>query len=941
MKKIISLLLLMSWLTVAVHSQAIHIFHDNKTKADVYVNAEVDSIKINPISKGTDKYEYALHTTTGVVKYDIGTVDSIKFNLPYLKLMPRKGKCQIPNDGLMWVVNYVYSSSDQPPVMRFPDGKEIQGEVIAQGEEDSLYGFTLNAQELYETRDGKSEEKWYIVDGERIDSLCVEFTGLSTFDTQWHEVGISSEATEFKLRPHVDNVELGNIYGIRPSDAGWDYDWADWEYNMDGDIVIKFSKNETSEKRELYITPHTEYTDCLWVLGQFVQLPAFKHTSDEHMQALRDFYNSTSLKDLETNWFSDAPLWEWDFSVNNHLWSNFYWHINDHVVNLYTGGGQYTGITGTLPPSFEVLMEDVYGNGELDLTQCALYGTIPQNVKDNPSWKEFGWNILQQMVWFGGGFDLEGHSNLYLDNSEVEDFVTGQSTNVYDVLSENKITWVFNGGAVDMIGGISDERVNKYLDYRDKGFGLVVTVGGYWDTPYDDYRDYVLNEREHNRLPADILWTKGFDKAPMGPYGSMCLIDDKGELIWYREYDGFMSDNYYLDQIDEVCRKYFGEPSDHPLYVSNVYESTDFSHDGEVMVLQEARIGNGIPLVFTGDKFIDKDFEDGVFESQMYEAMEQFFSIEPYASLRDRFNVYAVKAVSVNDYRGSNHVFNNDDMRVMEYVGKIPDIDLDNVTVGVIEYDPNYSFFVSGYASLLESGASISYMQQGNASEVIRHETGGHGFAKLLDEYIFDEAQDNRLSGEDLMTFKEFIKTYYHDREWGMNVATTDNPDEVPWQRFLKDPRYENEVGVYQGAWLYPYDLWRPTETSIMKETNESEFNAPAREAIYKRVMKLSEEDWIYDYETFVEFDQQCRLHERQTRANTNVTSRPIIHQSPKLRRVVDGKIEDIPIPFGHKSSTRGDVPAKKNIPHIKRDGKHIGKHDRVIIKKGEIFQLD
>ena len=37
---------------------------------------------------------------------------------------------------------------------------------------------------------------------------------------------------------------------------------------------------------------------------------------------------------------------------------------------------------------------------------------------------------------------------------------------------------------------------------------------------------------------------------------------------------------------------------------------------------------------------------------------------------------------------------------------------------------------------------------------------------------------------------------------------------------------------------------------------NTGGFNAPSREAIYKKIMKFSEGDaWTYDYETFVAFD--------------------------------------------------------------------------------------
>ena len=45
-----------------------------------------------------------------------------------------------------------------------------------------------------------------------------------------------------------------------------------------------------------------------------------------------------------------------------------------------------------------------------------------------------------------------------------------------------------------------------------------------------------------------------------------------------------------------------------------------------------------------------------------------------------------------------------------------------------------------------------------------------------------------------------------------------------------------------------------------MMRYNDTPFNAPSREEIYKRVMKESEGDgWTYDYETFVSFDEAGR----------------------------------------------------------------------------------
>ncbi len=58
---------------------------------------------------------------------------------------------------------------------------------------------------------------------------------------------------------------------------------------------------------------------------------------------------------------------------------------------------------------------------------------------------------------------------------------------------------------------------------------------------------------------------------------------------------------------------------------------------------------------------------------------------------------------------------------------------------------------------------------------------------------------------------------------------------------------------------------YRPTDYSIMRY-NVGGYNAPSREAIYKRIMKLSEgSGWEYDYETFVAYDAVNRSNASQT----------------------------------------------------------------------------
>lgn len=106
-----------------------------------------------------------------------------------------------------------------------------------------------------------------------------------------------------------------------------------------------------------------------------------------------------------------------------------------------------------------------------------------------------------------------------------------------------------------------------------------------------------------------------------------------------------------------------------------------------------------------------------------------------------------------------------------------------------------------------------------------------------------------------------------------MNTDFTSNPDNVKWSDFLKDSRYKGEsLGVFEGAGAYDSGVYRPIENSMMRYQSVSErFNAPSRQAIWIRVMRLSEgSSWTPDHESFVKWDQ---AHKATTTAITRTSS--------------------------------------------------------------------
>jgi len=339
-------------------------------------------------------------------------------------------------------------------------------------------------------------------------------------------------------------------------------------------------------------------------------------------------------------------------------------------------------------------------------------------------------------------------------------------------------------------------------------------------------------------------------------------------------YTTLLQNNLYGNKHDAVIA-YLEKELDSPI---ERYESSDYSADGKVKTLQKATVGKGIDLVITGDAFSDRLIADGTFEEIARNAAENLFSIEPIKSLRDRFNVYMVNAVSKNeeyfngcstvfsgDFGGGSAVGGNND-KVLTYARKaIADADMDNALVLVLMNSTKSGgtcyLLDAEDQSLYAGGASIAWVPFNDASaklgyslesSTLAHELGGHGIGKLADEYYYYG------KGSIPSSTASYIKSQ-HAKHFFMNVDVTDSPYEVCWSRFIDDARYaKEEIGLYTGAYTYEYGVWRPTENSIMFQHGflEQRFNAPSRAQIYTRIMKISEgESWEFDYETFVRWD--------------------------------------------------------------------------------------
>lgn len=726
---------------------------------------------------------------------------------------------------------------------------EIQSRAVS----THTHHYTVSPNDTYDSREAKIV--FYNPKDENVAdtvSIYQMYKGAILVARNEYQFGIDGGTLNLMVQTNLEfDIEVSDtwIQQIQPTRALTEYN-----------LSFAISKNTEQKDREGTITVKDKNSDKK-------QVVTIKQSRiDLEREVLIALYKATNGDNWtnNTNWCSDKPISEWYGIIKN--------PDKSLLISLNSNN-----LVGKLPNK----MRNLQNLSSLIISDNNIEGNIPEWIGEltNLDMLVASNTKLSGVIPKTIG-ELKRLRTLHLDRNNLEGNIPNEIGKLTELESISLGTNNLTGTIPEEIGNLKKIIRIRFEKNKLKG-NIPESIKDLTSLEYFSVTD---NELE-GAIPewfADMPQLKDLDLAGNYFSGSIPtqLVQCANWNIWESSIDILPQKNGYL----------IINPDD-------IYTSTDFTKDGEIVILQTHTRGNGIKLVLMGDLFVDIDMEtDGVYEQQMKKAVDLYFSVEPFKSLRELYDIVTIKAVSKHNILNKESAFstNTDNIffscdidKCMKYAQKaLNRNDVNNVQVIMI-----LNCIKGGIANtrLYDNGFSLAFCPNGITglnSHLILHEANGHGFGFFRDEYS---------TSDDIEVFPE-EKNYfevYHNKGWYMNVDS--NPDEIAWIHFINDLRYQKEgIGIYEGISGFKKGAYRATEGSIMNNKIDL-FNAPMREAIYKRAMKLAYGDsWTYDYEEFVKFDAQG--HADWVEAINNISTRSVqSNSSPKQYKHIPPKIFNYP----------------------------------------------
>lgn len=393
----------------------------------------------------------------------------------------------------------------------------------------------------------------------------------------------------------------------------------------------------------------------------------------------------------------------------------------------------------------------------------------------------------------------------------------------------------------------------------------------------------------HFNFSSWVESPKGEFCRAIGAHSKYCVIrapeDVKEQMIQsINIYSNYA--NSYIQWVDsETPFPTYSDP------YQELYKSTDFSKDGTYKQIQKATKGKGIDIVLMGEAYSDRLISDGKYDNDINRAVNHLFSEAPLCELKDYFNIYIMYAVSENESRAGITAFDTGiSSKIVEnwldrqrYWFLRPPCNLENYLT--ILY-PNWPWISNKVFQVI--------IMKDEGDFTISSELDMYREAQVL--YCCPFEDDEQFHVELNYVFGEFfglaseiegdlnLETYQNACSKGnwQNIDITDNPNDVKWSHFLNNENYSNEsLGIFKfGDWT------KSTEKNMMSKDSIG-FNAPCREAIYKRVHEMAYDNWEYNFDEFVSFDKNVKSKYKGNNSKLmyfKQMTKPIVFERPTCK---------------------------------------------------------
>jgi hypothetical protein len=264
--------------------------------------------------------------------------------------------------------------------------------------------------------------------------------------------------------------------------------------------------------------------------------------------------------------------------------------------------------------------------------------------------------------------------------------------------------------------------------------------------------------------------------------------------------------------------------------------------DGFVRHIVKSDRPNTYNIVYLSSGF--SEVEGGEFHTWVDDSINFFFSLEPFRTYKEYFNVYSVfthKNVTTNE-PGIPSVPSNHYSAVIAYL-KLANPKINQVSI-ISSLESSFYWHVGGvqrYNHIPDLDTKVSFCRIVPWDGIATHEMG-HGFG-LVDEYISDGSGyfENAPYVDPNSSMADYLNGFYY------NLEFTNDPSKSKWGHFIGRKGYEN-VGHFLGTNVAS-NAYRPTATSLMSLGPPPYifFNAPSREGIVRELFKVVGETFTLD----------------------------------------------------------------------------------------------